>query len=83
MLNKYVQTAYKAVAEYASEYCVGTQTPIRILAYKAFDIMMEALQKGRNPYDALNSFLGLSIPIDIYEDLYSSIIFGQGWYKKR
>lgn len=78
MLNKYEQTAYIVVTKYASEIlCVGTQTPIKILVYKAFDIMMEAMQNGVNPYNALNSFLGLSIPKDIYEDLYSSIVLGQ------
>ena len=66
--------AYRRIANYAAEYCVGTQTPIRILAYKAYDVMMNALQNGNNPFDALNSFLGLSIPREVYEVLYNSVL---------
>ena len=36
-----------------------------ILAFKAQQVMLEAHEKGENPLDKLNMFLGTSIPEDV------------------
>lgn len=33
----------------------------RILAYKAFEVMKDAVEKNENPYKALNDFLGTDV----------------------
>ena len=36
-----------------------------ILAYKAQQAMLEAYDKGEDPFEKLNSFLGTSIPEEV------------------
>lgn len=41
--------------------CTGCSDSSQILAYKAFEIMKDAVEKNENPYKALNDFLGTDV----------------------
>ena len=53
------------IAQYAANQCTGCSDPPMILAYKAQQAMLEAHEKGENPLDKLNMFLGTSIPEEV------------------
>ena len=53
------------IAQYAANQCTGCSDPPMILAYKAQQAMLEAHEKGDNPLEKLNLFLGTSIPEDV------------------
>ena len=53
------------IAQYAANQCTGCSDPPMILAYKAQQAMLEAFDKGEDPFEKLNSFLGTSIPEEV------------------
>lgn len=56
---------YMTMAEYAAYQCTGCSDSPMILAFKAQQAMLEANDKGENPLERLNTFLGTSIPEDV------------------
>lgn len=60
-----VSPFYLKMAQYAAEQCTGCSDSPMILAFKAQQAMLEAYEKGENPLEKLNSFLGTSIPEDV------------------
>lgn len=65
-LNKEtVSPVYMKMAQYAAYQCTGCSDSPMILAFKAQQVMLEAHEKGENPLDKLNMFLGTSIPEDV------------------
>lgn len=57
----YLKSAYNEIASYAVQQCMGLSVPIRVI--KAYEIMMESYQEGKNAFEALNVFLGMELPI--------------------
>ena len=53
------------IAQYAANQCTGCSDSPMILAFKAQQVMLEAHEKGGNPIEQLNLFLGTSIPEDV------------------
>ena len=53
------------IAQYAANQCTGCSDSPRILAFKAQQVMLEAHEKGENPFEKLNTFLGTSIPEEV------------------
>lgn len=60
-----VTSFYLKMAQYAANQCTGCSDSPMILAFKAQQAMLEAHEKGENPLERLNSFLGTSIPEEI------------------
>lgn len=60
-----VSLIYLKMAQYAANQCTGCSDSPMILAYKAQQAMLEAHEKGENPLEKLNSFLGTSIPEEV------------------
>lgn len=60
-----VSPVYLKMAQYAANQCSGCSDSPMILAFKAQQVMLEAHEKGENPLDKLNMFLGTSIPEDV------------------
>ena len=60
-----VPPIYLKMAQYAANQCTGCSDSPMILAFKAQQVMLEAHEKGENPLERLNSFLGTSIPEDV------------------
>lgn len=56
---------YLKMAQYAAKQCTGCSDSPMILAFKAQQVMLEAHEKGENPLDKLNMFLGSSIPEEV------------------
>lgn len=56
-----VSPFYLKMAQYAAEQCTGCSDSPMILAFKAQQAMLEAHEKGEEPIQRLNSFLGTSI----------------------
>lgn len=56
---------YLKMAQYAAEQCTGCSDSPMILAFKAHQAMLEAHDKGENPLEGLNSYLGTSIPEEV------------------
>ena len=56
------QEHFKRVAEYVAMQCMGCSDSPMILAFKAYEVMKKAVDNNENPYKALNSFLGTSVP---------------------
>lgn len=48
-------------AEYVSVQCVGCSDSSEILSYKVLEIMKNAAKEDKNPYKALNDFLGTNV----------------------
>lgn len=48
-------------AKYVAMQCTGCSESPNILTYKAYDVMLEAVEKGENPYVDLNIFLGTCV----------------------
>lgn len=59
----YLKSAYREIASYASQICTGVNIPLQVLEVKAYEVMLEAYQGGKNAFEALNAFLGLELPI--------------------
>lgn len=66
----YLKSAYKEISAYAADYCGGCSDSPLILAVKAYDMMLEAYTNGHNAFECLNEFLGLSLPISEYLNIY-------------
>ena len=65
-LNKEsVSPVYMKMAQYAAYQCTGCSDSPMILAFKAQQVMLEAHEKGENPFEKLNTFLGTSIPEEV------------------
>lgn len=62
---------YLTMAQYAANQCIGCSDSPVILAYKAQQAMLEAHEKGENPIQRLNDFLGTSIPEEVFLSLIS------------
>ena len=60
-----VSHIYLKMAQYAANQCTGCSDSPMILAFKAQQAMLEAHERGENPLEKLNSFLGTSIPEDV------------------
>ena len=60
-----VASIYLKMAQYAANQCTGCSDSPMILAFKAQQAMLEAHEKGENPIEKLNLFLGTSIPEDV------------------
>lgn len=60
-----VSPIYLRMAQYAANQCTGCSDSPMILAFKAQQAMLEAHEKGENPLEKLNSFLGTSIPEEV------------------
>ena len=58
-------SSFLKMAQYTANQCTGCSDSPMILAFKAQQVMLEAHEKGENPIDRLNSFLGTSIPEDV------------------
>ena len=56
---------YLKMAQYAAEQCTGCSDSPMILSFKAQQAMFEAHEKGENPFEKLNTFLGTSIPEEV------------------
>lgn len=65
MDNKSVSPIYLKMAQYAANQCTGCSYSPMILTFKAQQAMLEAHEKGENPLEKLNSFLGTSIPEEV------------------
>ena len=57
-----MSSLYLKISQYAAGQCTGCSDSPMILAFKAQQAMLEAHDKGENPLEKLNSFLGTSIP---------------------
>ena len=60
-----VASIYLKMAQYAANQCTGCSDSPMILAFKAQQAMLEAHEKGVNPFEKLNLFLGTSIPEEV------------------
>ena len=60
-----VASIYLKMAQYAANQCTGCSDSPMILAFKAQQAMLEAHEKGENPLERLNAFLGTSIPKEV------------------
>lgn len=60
---EYLKSAYREIATYAAQMYTGSGVSIQILEVKAYEVMLEAYNDGRNAFEALNAFLGLELPI--------------------
>ena len=60
-----VASIYLNMAQFAGNQCTGCSDSPMILAYKAQQAMLEAHEKGGNPIEQLNLFLGTSIPEEV------------------
>lgn len=63
-----VSPFYLKMAQYAANQCTGCSDSPMILAFKAQQAMLEGHEKGENPLERLNSFLGTSIPEEVLFD---------------
>lgn len=66
MPTEKVSQYYMKMASYAAEQCHGCSDSTKILAYKAYDVMIIAHKRGENPISQLNEFLGTKITEDVY-----------------
>ena len=60
-----VTPIFLIMAQYAANQCTGCSDFPMILAFKAQQVMLEAHERGDNPLEKLNSFLGTSIPEEV------------------
>lgn len=60
-----ISSAFLKMAQYAANQCTGCSNSPMILAFKAQKAMLEAHEKGENPFKRLNTFLGTSIPEEV------------------
>ena len=60
-----VSPFYLKMAQYTADQCSGCSDSPMILAFKAQQVMLEAHEKGENPIEKFNSFLGTSIPEEV------------------
>ena len=60
-----VSSLFLKMAQYAANQCTGCSDSPIFLAFKAQQAMLEAYDKGEDPFEKLNSFLGTSIPEDV------------------
>ena len=67
---RYLKSAYKEIAGYAARHCKGCSDPVTILEVKAYKEMLAAYHEGKNAFDRLNEFLGLSLPVKDYLVIY-------------
>lgn len=59
----------RKAAEYVAMQCTGCSDSTQILAYKAFEIMKNAVEKNKNPYKVLNGFLGTDVSEEVLKNL--------------
>lgn len=59
----YLKSAYREIASYAAQMCTGISVPVQVLEMKAYEAMLMAYQGGKNAFEALNTFLGVDMPI--------------------
>ena len=60
-----IGSIYLKMAQYAARQCTGCSDSPIILAFKAQQAMLEAHEKGENPFEKLNTFLRTSIPEEV------------------
>lgn len=63
----YLKSAYNEIVGYAINFCKVENSQIMQMAY---DVMLDAYLKKENAFEKLNSFLGLSIPVIEYLQIY-------------
>lgn len=66
----YLKSAYKEIAQYAAAPCKCSVISGEVLAQKAYDVMLDAYDKGENAFDKLNAFIGAQNPISLYLNIY-------------
>lgn len=59
----------RKAAEYVAMQCTGCSDSPQILSYKVFEIMKDAEERNKNPYKALNDFLGTDVSEEILRKL--------------
>lgn len=70
----YLKSAYKEIASHAVGYCRGINDSSYTLTIRAYEDMLFAYEHGDNAFERLNYYLGLSIPIKEYIDIYHNHI---------
>lgn len=70
-----VSPVYLKMAQCAANQCTGCSDLPMILAFKAQQVMLEAHEKGENPLDKLNSFLGTSISEKVLLNFANKILY--------
>lgn len=53
---------FRRAAKYVAMQCTDCPDSLRILEMKAIEVMKSAVERGKNPYKALNEFLGTNLP---------------------
>ena len=66
----YLTSAYREIARYAAAHCPVDMDSQQRLSEEGYLQMMTAYQQGENAFAALNSRLGLHIPVSDYLTLY-------------
>lgn len=66
----YLKSAYREIASYAANYCLGCSDSPMILSVKAYEAMLLAYKEGQNAFERLNAFLGINLPISQYLQIY-------------
>lgn len=66
----YLTSAYREIAQYAAAHCLVDEDSQQRLSDEGYLQMMTAYQQGENAFAALNSRLGLHIPVSDYLTLY-------------
>ena len=66
----FLKSAYQEIAGYAAGQCTGCSDSVTILALKAYNRMLDAYSGGRNAFEELNNFLGISLPASDYLQIY-------------
>lgn len=64
----YLESAYRDIARYATIIAGKDNTVVN----EVYSIMLETYKQGGNAFDSLNVYLGLSLPIAEYLDIYRS-----------
>ena len=59
----FLKSAYREIASYAVCQCTGASGSVQVLEEKAYEVMLEAYQSGKNAFETLNEYLGLELPI--------------------
>lgn len=66
----YLTSAYREIVQYAAAHCLVDEDSQQRLSEEGYLQMMTAYQQGENAFAALNSRLGLHIPVSDYLTLY-------------
>jgi putative hydrolase of the HAD superfamily len=65
-----LKSAYWEIASFAASQCPCASVPVQVLEKKAYEAMLDAYQSGENAFDALNTYLGVELPITDMLEMY-------------